>query len=164
MVIIKRPESTVLIRFPDCDPFNHLNNSRYIDYFINAREDHLFTHYQFSPYQYASEKLLSWVVSQNQISYIRPAMLMESVVIQSYILKFTQRDILVEMTMWDVQKKTLKAIIWTTFTHFNFKTMKSEIHSPELIDQFKPLEILLTNEISFEERVKEIRTLGYQQE
>jgi acyl-CoA thioester hydrolase len=33
----KVPESEALIRFPDCDPFNHLNNSRYIDYFINAR-------------------------------------------------------------------------------------------------------------------------------
>ncbi len=34
-------ESKVKIRFPDCDPFNHLNNSKYIDYFINAREDQL---------------------------------------------------------------------------------------------------------------------------
>ncbi len=30
-------ESKVLIRFSDCDPFNHLNNARYIDYFINAQ-------------------------------------------------------------------------------------------------------------------------------
>ena len=26
-------ESEVVIRFPDCDPFRHLNNSRYVDYF-----------------------------------------------------------------------------------------------------------------------------------
>ena len=71
MSIIKRPESRVLIRFPDCDPFNHLNNSRYLDYFINAREDHLYLHYQFNPYEYAKEKLLAWVVTQNQISYLR---------------------------------------------------------------------------------------------
>ena len=37
----KTIESKVKIRFPDCDPFNHLNNSKYIDYIINAREDHL---------------------------------------------------------------------------------------------------------------------------
>ena len=30
-----------MTRFSDCDPFGHLNNARYIDYFINAREDHL---------------------------------------------------------------------------------------------------------------------------
>lgn len=164
MSIIKRPESKVLIRFPDCDPFNHLNNSRYIDYFINAREDHLYLNYQFNPYQYAQEKSLSWVVTQNQISYLRPAMLMEKVIIQSHVLKFSQRDILVEMTMWDLPKKTLKAIIWTTFTHYNFKTMKSEIHSQELIDTFKPLEDPLDREMSFEERVQEVRSNGFSPE
>jgi acyl-CoA thioester hydrolase len=161
MATIKRPESRVLIRFPDCDPFNHLNNSRYLDYFINAREDHLYLHYQFNPYEYAKEKLLSWVVTQNQISYLRPAMVMEKVIIQSHVLKFNQRDIQVEMTMWDVDKKVLKAIIWTIFTHFNFKTMKSEIHSQELIDKFKPLEDPLNREISFEERVKEVKATGF---
>ncbi|WP_192348725.1 hypothetical protein [Algoriphagus sp. Y33] len=33
----KIPESNSVIRFQDYDPFNHLNNARYIDYFINAR-------------------------------------------------------------------------------------------------------------------------------
>ena len=33
----KNPESKVVVRFPDCDPFNHLHNSRYIDYYLNAR-------------------------------------------------------------------------------------------------------------------------------
>ena len=164
MSIIKRPESRVLIRFPDCDPFNHLNNSRYIDYFINAREDHLYLHYQFNPYTYAQQKLLSWVVTQNQIAYLRPALLMEKVVIQSRVLKFDVRDILVEMTMWDIDKKVLKSIIWTTFTHYNFKTSKAEIHSQELIDQFKPLEDPLEKEISFEERVKEVRANGFSAE
>ena len=33
--------SEALIRFSDCDPIGHLNNQRYMDYFLNAREDHL---------------------------------------------------------------------------------------------------------------------------
>jgi acyl-CoA thioester hydrolase len=28
-------ESKAIIRFSDCDPFNHLNNSSYINYFFN---------------------------------------------------------------------------------------------------------------------------------
>ena len=59
-------------------------------------------------------------------------MVMEKVVIQSRVLKFEQRDILVEITMWDLEKKVLKSILWSKFTHYNFKTMKSEIHSEEL--------------------------------
>ena len=43
-------ESEALIRFPDCDPFNHLNNAHYLDYFINAREDHLMNGMGFNIY------------------------------------------------------------------------------------------------------------------
>ena len=43
----KELESSALIRFQDCDPFQHLNNSRYIDYFMNAREDQLNQFYDF---------------------------------------------------------------------------------------------------------------------
>lgn len=45
MFAIKDPpkelESIAVARFQDCDPFSHLNNARYIDYFLNAREDQL---------------------------------------------------------------------------------------------------------------------------
>ena len=150
-------QSTTIIRFPDCDPFNHLNNSRYIDYFINAREDHLMEAYQFSPYAYAKEKGLSWVVGQNQVAYLRPAMLMEKVVITSTILKLRERDILVEMMMWDKDKTQLKSLLWSVFVHFNFKTGKSEIHSEDLVTYFKPFENPLEKEVSFEERVLQLK-------
>src|SRR6201985_3823753 len=93
-------ETEYLIRFPDCDPFNHLNNSRYIDYFINAREDHLVLFHNFKIYQYAYETGKSWVVSQNQVAYLHPAVLMEKVIIQSAILELNVSDIVVEMRMW----------------------------------------------------------------
>jgi len=32
-------QSTYQVRFQDSDPFRHLNNARYLDYFVNARED-----------------------------------------------------------------------------------------------------------------------------
>ncbi|MEZ5015533.1 MAG: acyl-CoA thioesterase [Flavipsychrobacter sp.] len=151
-------ESKVLIRFPDCDPFNHLNNSRYIDYFINAREDHLWENYQLNIYAYGKEHGKSWVVGQNQIAYLKPAMLMETVVIQSTLLELTNTDILVEMYMWDKTKTQLKAILWSKFVHFNFATQKRDEHSKELMDYFKPLENPLDRKMTFEERVKEIKS------
>jgi acyl-CoA thioester hydrolase len=48
-------ESQMLVRFSDCDPFNHLNNSRYIDYIINAREDQLLKYYEFDIYKMAKD-------------------------------------------------------------------------------------------------------------
>jgi YbgC/YbaW family acyl-CoA thioester hydrolase len=151
-------ENTALIRFPDCDPFNHLNNSRYLDYFINAREDHLWQHYQFNIYQYAKEHGKSWVVGQNQVIYLRPAMLMETVVIQSTILELREKDIVVEMTMWNKDKTQLKSLLWSTFIHYNFSTQRSDAHSEELISYFKPFENPLPEKISFEERVQQLKT------
>ena len=152
----KFSESDLLVRFPDCDPFNHLNNSRYIDYFINAREDHLSKDHQFNIYAYAKETKLSWVVSQNQIAYLKPAVLMETVVIQTGILQMDEKQILVEMRMWDKEKTKLKALLWTRFVHFNFITQKSETHSPELMAKFKPFENSTIGIDSFEGRIEEM--------
>jgi thioesterase-3 len=95
-----------LIRFPDCDPFNHLNNSRYLDYFINAREDHLLKFHQFNIYELAREKGISWVVGKNQIVYLKPALLMETVIIQSTLIRLAESEIAVEMTMWSRDKSS----------------------------------------------------------
>ena len=67
------PSSILTIRFQDCDPFNHLNNGRYVDYFLNAREDQLLEHYDLDIYKIARETGLCWVVSTSQIGSGWPA-------------------------------------------------------------------------------------------
>lgn len=157
----KNPESFSVIRFPDCDPFNHLNNARYLDYMINAREDHLSKFYDFNIYKMAQETGLSWVVSQNQIVYLKPAFLMETVVIQSTLRRLTEREVLVEMTMWNKEKTQLKALLWSDFVHFNLRTQKSENHSAELIEKFKPLENPFEEKIDFEQRIEQVKNKKY---
>jgi acyl-CoA thioester hydrolase len=150
-------ETEYLIRFPDCDPFNHLNNSRYLDYFINAREDHLLKFHHFNIYDLAREKGISWVVSKNQIVYLKPALLMETVLIQSTLTRMDEREIEVEMVMWNHNKTVMKAFLWTNFVHFNLKTQKREIHSAELMNAFQPYCISLPASLSFEKRIEQIR-------
>jgi thioesterase-3 len=146
-----------LIRFPDCDPFNHLNNSRYLDYFINAREDHLLRFHHFNIYELAREKGISWVVSKNQIVYLKPALLMEKVTIESTLIRMDEREIDVEMTMWNDNKTVMKAFLWTTFVHFNLKTQRREIHSADLINAFQPYCTSLPASLSFELRLEQLR-------
>ena len=129
-------ESKSVIRFPDCDPFNHLNNSRYIDYFINAREDHLQRRYEFNIYEYARNTGKSWFVGQNQIVYLKPAKLMETVTIKSTILEWTTSEVLVEMTMSDANAENLKSLLWCRFIHVDIRTGKRESHSAALMEQF----------------------------
>ena len=150
-------ESKSLIRFPDCDPFNHLNNARYIDYFINAREDHIMAALHFNIYQFAAEQGLGWVVSKNQIVYLKPAFLMETVVIDSTILRLGEKDLLVEMKMWNEKKNRLKSVLWSNFVHINMKTQKPENHSEALISTFRPFENPLLSPMDFDERIEQLR-------
>src|SRR5689334_23685642 len=131
-------ESRVLIRFPDCDPFNHLNNARYIDYFINAREDHIMKHMGFNIYHYAAERGLGWVVSKNQIVYLKPAFLMETVLIDSTILQLDEKSLTVEMKMWNEDQSKLKSVLWSQFVHINMQTQKPAPHSDDMMHLFKP--------------------------
>jgi YbgC/YbaW family acyl-CoA thioester hydrolase len=160
---MKIPESTHTIRFPDCDPFNHLNNSRYIDYFINAREDHLMNVFKFDMYRSALETGRSWVVSQNQIAYFAPAMLMEQVVIQSLVLEWNTSDALVEMRMWNQSKSKLKALLWTRFVHFDLKTQKRIDHEPAVTEIFMKQLVPLDYPADFEKRIAEVRGKKYEE-
>ncbi|MEO5777309.1 MAG: acyl-CoA thioesterase [Flavobacterium sp.] len=150
-------ESKVKIRFPDCDPFNHLNNSKYIDYIINAREDQLVEFYDFDIYKLAQQEGISWVVAQNQIAYLSPATLMETVTIQTQLIFCNEKTLVLEALMWNEDKSILKAILWSKFIHFNLKTKKSEIHSEELMNLFKQIENPLNEPIAFEKRVENLR-------
>lgn len=150
-------ESKYLVRFPDCDPFNHLNNARYIDYFINAREDHIMQNLNFNIYQFAAQQGVSWVVSKNQIAYLKPAFLMETVVIDSTLVRLGEKDVHVEMKMWNEKKEKLKSLLWVHFVHINMKTQKPEAHSQQLQELFRPFENPLPSVISFDERVEELR-------
>ena len=143
------------IRFQDCDPFNHLNNAKYIDYFINAREDQIEEHYGLDIFKLARTDNISWVVASNQIAYISPAFTMETVCIQSKLIHFSDKSLVVEMTMWNDEQTKLKALLWVKFIHVDLKTQTANKHSDEFMSLFasvvEPAETLV-----FEERVKQV--------
>ena len=82
----KHPESKVIIRFQDCDAFGHLNNTRFINYFINAREDHLRQYYAFDLYEHARASNKNWFITKHEIAYLRPAQLGEKVTIRTKLI------------------------------------------------------------------------------
>jgi YbgC/YbaW family acyl-CoA thioester hydrolase len=126
-------QSFYTIRFSDCDPFRHLNNARYIDYLLNAREDHLRDHYQMDLADYY-RRGQGWVVMQHEIVYIRPASFNESVCIRSALLKMSPDSLLVEMLMLDASQRQLKALLHTRFVPVSLTTGKKEAHTPEFME------------------------------
>ena len=148
-------ESSTKIRFQDCDPFNHLNNANYINYMINAREDQIIEYYELDIYKMARISGKSWVASKNQISYLKPALLMETVFIDSQLIKYTDTEILVEVRMWNASKSNLKAVLWTTFVHFDLLKQRRTLHNTELLDLFSQV-LQPVESQTFDERITQI--------
>jgi len=154
-------ETKSTVRFQDCDPFNHLNNGRYIDYFMNHREDALIQHYGLDIYKLAKEEGRSWVSGSNQIAYLRPTFTMENITIQSQVIKFDQSNIWVEMRMYNEDKIQLKAVMWAQVVHFDLLKQRKAIHNTAHMNLFQsilnPLE-----QTTFEERIHAIKSKMYQ--
>ena len=149
---MKKIVSTISkVRFQDCDPFSHLNNSRYLDYFINAREDQIMENYDLNIFDIAKKKGLGWVIGSNQIAYLKPALIMETIIIDSQLISITPRSLKVEMRMWNEKQTQLKSILWTNFIHFDLKTQKSITHSEEFSELFNDI-LLPVEQNSFDER------------
>ncbi|MEP7252180.1 MAG: acyl-CoA thioesterase [Ginsengibacter sp.] len=130
----KTPSSYYTVRFGDCDLFAHLNNARYLDYFINAREDHLKEAYGVDLALYYQQGI-SWVVGTHQITYLRPAAYNERVFISSTLIELSTDLLLVEMIMTDEKQSHLKAFLWTKFIPINVTTGRKESH-PENFMEF----------------------------
>jgi acyl-CoA thioester hydrolase len=152
----KTPESKMKIRFHDCDPFNHLNNSRYIDYIVTARGDQLLDNYQFDIYQLAREKQVGWVSAQTQISYLVPAYLMEEVTIVTRLLAYGEKRLLFEGLMWNQNKTVLKAVMWVKLVHFHFPTQRSYPHSANLLQFFEQIVHPVSGAENFDARVRQL--------
>ena len=126
-------ESRAKIRFQDCDPFAHLNNARYIDYYLNARADQVMEHYDIDIFGSSG---ISWVVGSNQIAYFKPALLNEKVLIETQIISYSERHIKVEMRMFNADRTHLKSFIWVDSIPINIETKRFSQHSPELMQRF----------------------------
>lgn len=138
--LIKEPVSEYIIRFQDCDPMGHLNNARFIDYVINAREDHLLMHYGLNLADYM-KKGIGWVIVSHEINYRRPALYNEKVKIRSALLTYTDSDLLVEGIVSDEKETHVKALVWTRFVHVNIGNGKKEQHSEDLLQLFASVKV-----------------------
>lgn len=125
-------ESRMVIRFQDCDPLQHLNNSKYFDYFFNARSDQVQQLFGYSPADVFRRYYSGWVAYNHNISYIRPALPGEWVRIYSRLLTFTEDMQFVEYFMTDDESSHIKALLWTTMVYVDVKTGKRIQHQPEI--------------------------------
>lgn len=126
--------STTKIRFIDCDPIGHLNNSKYLDYMLNAREDHVEEYYGFTYDDVIKQTGSTWVTVQNEIAYLREVRYNEVVEVTSKIIEIASRTATVEILMKHHVTGYVYAVLWTTVIFFNLKTRKTDM-LPENLHQ-----------------------------
>lgn len=150
------------IRFEDSDPFGHLNNGRYVDYFMNAREDQMREVYQRDIYEHMRQSGKAWVVASSQIAYLREAKYNEEVIIRTNLRWFTASDLLTEGQMLDPETGALKSVVWMRFAYLDVRKGTKATHEPELMDFYKTIAIVGEGkeDLFFEQRVKELRALA----
>src|SRR5687767_8618963 len=137
----KNPESTYVIKFQDCDPLGHLNNVRYLDLFLNAREEHTMQHYALNLMQLLKEHRTAWVVTNHQIAYIRPADHGKTVRLQTRIIHFDNSTIIIESLMLNQDRTKLKSVLWTTYRYISTETGKPTDHSDDIRDLLDSLDM-----------------------
>jgi YbgC/YbaW family acyl-CoA thioester hydrolase len=140
-VLDKVLESTAIIRFQDCDPFQHLNNTRYIDYFMNAREDQLDQFYNFRIFEVFQQTGHSWVVTKNQIAYLAPAIMQEQVIIRTQLIHMSDSRIVVEGMMLDKNARRLKSVAWIEFAYVSLLDGRPVSHPDNLMDFFRVVQV-----------------------
>lgn len=121
------------VRFSDCDPFRHLNNGSYLNYFLNAREDQLRQAYNMDLADFY-KRGLGWVILQHDILYLRPASHGENICIRTALLDAGPEHLLVEMLMLDEQQRQLKSILHTRFVPVSLTDGKRRAHDPEFLE------------------------------
>lgn len=148
--------STTKVRFGDCDPIGHLNNVKYLEYMLNAREDHVENFYGFTYEQYLKKTGCTWITIQNEIAYLKEVKANVKVQITSKTIHISDRLDKVELLMKSEDGSTIHAVLWITVIYFNLKTRKSEIQPQEIQDLFKKTLVEL-DQNTFESRVQFLR-------
>jgi acyl-CoA thioester hydrolase len=158
--LLKELESTHYIRFQDCDPFGHLNNARYINYFMNAREDQIAREYGFNLFAVAEEQKKNWVVTLNQIAYLAPAGIMEEIRIITRLIRMSETNLVVEAIMVDKTGTRLKSVSWMEFTFVSLANGRPARHPEEMMELFRAVVVDETETaVGFEQRVQDLRAL-----
>ncbi|MCC5943895.1 MAG: acyl-CoA thioesterase [Bernardetiaceae bacterium] len=150
--------SEMSVRFQDCDPFGHLNNMRYLDYFLNARDNQVSNDYKLDLFDFIKQTGKGWVVQKHEIAYLRPAQCGENIVLRSATAYFDDYYALVEVRMLDALEQRLKSVLWMHLAFVDTQSGRRIRHDQTISDFFEKVRLkeFSPKEISFDERIKQL--------
>jgi acyl-CoA thioester hydrolase len=156
---VRTPETQHRIHFQDCDMLGHLNNARYLDYFLNAREDQVAEHYALNMGELARAQRAAWVITKHHLSYLKPARQGVQVLIRTQLIHFDNSNLVVEMQMRSADGHRLLALLWSEMAFVQLPAGTRLDHADDLMDMLDELDVpgIDYDPDGFDERVKAVR-------
>jgi YbgC/YbaW family acyl-CoA thioester hydrolase len=85
-------ETEMQVRPDDIDMFKHVHSSRYMDYVLAARYDQMARCYH-NPMDSYLEKGLGWVITHCEMTFKRPLILSDALVVQTQLIDATEKSV-----------------------------------------------------------------------
>lgn len=128
-------ESELRVRPDDIDMFNHVHNSKYLDYVLAARYDQMEQFYGM-PWERFTEQGFGWVVSRVDIRFKRPLLMNDVMRIRTGILTVHEKGCSVQFEI--INKKTGKIASDGIFDYvlIDLNTGRSTKVSEEMIEAY----------------------------
>lgn len=128
-------ESELNVRPDDIDMFNHVHNSKYLDYVLAARYEQMDKFYGMSWEDFAKQGY-GWVVTKVTIAFKRPLIMGDVMLIRTGIVEMNERGCTVQFEI--VNKKTNKVASDGTFDYvmIDLSTQRSAKVSEEMIKAY----------------------------
>lgn len=155
----REPRSTALVAFKDCDAFGLLYNTRYLDYIMDARAEHLIKYYGLDFHRQLQRTQQTWVVQGHQIEYLEPARVHEEITLRSRMLHFNSNTCLLEGLMLNRAESRLKSVHWIRLSYVNLPRGNAQSHPEEVLAFLSRVraENDVPEPLDFDIRVKQLR-------
>jgi acyl-CoA thioester hydrolase/thioesterase-3 len=124
--------TTLKVRPDDIDMFNHVHNSKYLDYVLAARYEQMEAFYGMS-----MEKFMNlgfgWVVSSVNIDFKRPLSLGDTFTVETGIESIHKKGCRITFKITNLKNKKTSSDGWFDFIMIDLKTGKSAFVSDDVI-------------------------------
>ena len=127
--------SEIPVRPDDIDMFQHVHNSRYLDYIQAARYDQMVRCYNMSMEEFMIMGY-GFVVKKAELNFKRALIMGDVMLISTQVKEFNGSDIVVEFEIVNKKNEKISCDGFMVYTMINLKTARSEKVPDEIQTKF----------------------------
>ncbi len=127
--------SEIPVRPDDIDMFQHVHNSRYLDYIQAARYDQMIRCYKMSMEEFMIMGY-GFVVKKAELNFKRALIMGDVMLISTQVKEFNGSDIVVEFEIVNKKNEKISCDGFMLYTMINLKTGRSEKVPDEIQTKF----------------------------